>query len=363
MKLPVHTLRRRPYGLVVITWLAAIGASLAPGLVLRPAGAASERSSATHSKVTFFPNFNPKPPPATSGCHGAEALPGGGEKLPLTISSGDGGQVGATVNVCVDGHGPFPFILDSGAFQTIIDAGLAHRLHLATLGRGQGTGVGGCIDQISLVMVDSWSVDGLSLAPQTFSADTEPGQGGKGETDGLLGNDVLSRFGAVRIDFDAGTLVLPGPEGAPLNTSTFTGPKGPVPTELTKGQGVVVPAEAMTGPTGDYLNVPVRFGDQPSNWFVVDTGTSRTLLDPWVSKEGSLRATDLADREETACSVITFPIVQSGSWSMSGLALRPQLVDSANIGDSSVAGILAADTLAHEKWVVLDYTGGLVVLG
>ena len=172
----------------------------------------------------------------------------------------------------MDGHGPFPFELDSGAFQTVIDAGLAHRLHLATIGRSRATGIGGCIDQLSAVTVDSWSVDGLSLAPQTFSADTEPGQGGKGQTDGLLGNDVLSRFGAVRIDFDSGALVLPGPEGAPLNPSVFTGPKGPVPTELTKGQGVVVPAEAMTGPVSDYLSVPVRFGDEPTNYFVVDTG-------------------------------------------------------------------------------------------
>ena len=363
MKLRVHTFRRRPSGLVVTTLLAAMGASLAPGLVLGPGVGASKRSSSTHQTVHVFSNFNPKPPPATSGCHGAKALPGGGENLPLTISSGEGGQVGATVNVCVDGQGPFPFILDSGAGQTTIDAGLAHRLHLATIRPQSGTGIGGCIDNSTVVTVDSWSVDGLPLAPQTFSADTEPGQGGKGQTDGLLGNDVLSRFGAVRIDFDPGALVLPGPEGAPLNPSTFTGPKGPVPTELTKGQGVVVPAEASIGPADDYLNVPVQFGHGPSNWFVVDTGTSRTLLDPWVSKEGSLKATNLADRSETVCSVITSPIVQSGPWSMSGLAVRPQLLDSGNIGISSIAGIVGADTLAHEKWVVLDYTGGLVVLG
>lgn len=363
MKLPVHTCRRRPYGVVVITLLAAMGACLALGLILGPGVGASERPSSTHPKFHFTANFNPRLPPAASGCHGAEALPAGGEKLPLTISSGGDGQVAATVNVCVDGHGPFPFELDSGAFQTVIDAGLAHRLHLATIGRSRATGIGGCIDQLSAVTVDSWSVDGLSLAPQTFSADTEPGQGGKGQTDGLLGNDVLSRFGAVRIDFDSGALVLPGPEGAPLNPSVFTGPKGPVPTELTKGQGVVVPAEAMTGPVSDYLSVPVRFGDEPTNYFVVDTGVSRTTVDPWVSKEGSLRATDLADSYGTVCSTMTAPIVQSGSWSVSGLALRPQLVDSLGTGVSSDAGILGADTLAHEKWVVLDYTGGLIVFG
>ena len=97
--------------------------------------------------------------------------------------------------------------------------------------------------------------------------------------------------------------------------------------------------------------------------FVVDTGSARTVLDPRVSKEGSLTSTDLADRDDNVCSVTTSPLVRSGSWSISGSALRPQLLETGNIGFSMYAGIHGADTLAHEKWVVLDYTGGLVVLG
>ena len=62
----------------------------------------------------------------------------------------------------------------------------------------------------------SWSLDGVGLAPQQLTAATLPQIGGKGEPVGLLGSDVLARFGAVRIDFAAGALVLPGPEGAPL---------------------------------------------------------------------------------------------------------------------------------------------------
>ena len=129
------TLRHRGPRLVVISLFAVIGASLGAELVFGPSVGAADRPSSTHPKVHIFASFNPKLPPATSGCHGTKALPGGGEKVPLTVSSGDGGQVAATVNVCVDGHGPFPFLLDSGAGQTFINAGLAHRLHLATLGR------------------------------------------------------------------------------------------------------------------------------------------------------------------------------------------------------------------------------------
>ncbi len=85
--------------------------------------------------------------------------------------------------------------------------------------------------------VDAWSLDGIDLAPQQLTAATLPQMGGKGEPDGLLGSDVLSRFGAVRIDFAAGALILPGPEGAPLaQSSPFTGPQGPAPATLTQGE-------------------------------------------------------------------------------------------------------------------------------
>ncbi len=59
--------------------------------------------------------------PAGTGCAGASALPGGGEKVPLTVSV-VAGQVAETVDVCIGGQGPYPFVLDSGAGQSTIDA-------------------------------------------------------------------------------------------------------------------------------------------------------------------------------------------------------------------------------------------------
>ena len=75
-------------------------------------------------------------PPTATGCTGATAQAGGGEKVPLTVSV-VAGQVAETVDVCIGGQGPFPFVLDSGAGQSTIDAGLAHRLHLAAAGRAE----------------------------------------------------------------------------------------------------------------------------------------------------------------------------------------------------------------------------------
>ena len=115
--------------------------------------------------------------------------------------------------------------------------------------------------------------------------------GGKGEPDGLLGSDVLSRFGAVRIDFDAGALVLPGPEGAPLaQSSPYTGPKGPPPAALMQGEsGTTVPLTVTPAPGDVSLNVAVRFAGGPRRDFVVDTGSSQSVVSSSVARAQSLR--------------------------------------------------------------------------
>ena len=112
----------------------------------------------------------------------------------------------------------------------------------------------------------AWSLDGVTLAAQQLTAATLPQMGGKGEPVGLLGSDVLSRFGAVRIDFAAGALVLPGPEGAPLaESSPFTGPQGPPPAALTGGEsGTTVPLTVTPAPGDVSLSVAVRFGRGPA---------------------------------------------------------------------------------------------------
>ena len=157
-------------------------------------------------------------------------------RVPLTVST-VAGQTAETVNVCLGGQGPYPFVLDSGAGQSTIDAGLAERLHLASAGPSSTFFGVGCTGSAQPVASGPWSLEGVALAPQQLTAATLPQIGGKGEPVGLLGSDVLARFGAVRIDFAARALLLPGSEGAALGaTSEYTGPRGPSPTVLTLGQ-------------------------------------------------------------------------------------------------------------------------------
>jgi hypothetical protein len=217
------------------------------------------------------------------------------------------------------------------------------------------------------VSVASWSLEGVDLSPQDLTSARLPQIGGRGEPLGLLGSDVMARFGGVRVDFAAGALVLPGPEGVPLASSgPYTGPVGPPPDPvLTQGGGTTVPLTVQPAPGDVSLSVEVRFADGPRHSFVVDTGSSQSVVATTAARAASLQPTELAQRQATVCSVITVPLVHSGPWSVPGQPLHRQLVGETDFGTSlgGTLGLLGSDQLKRYGWVVLDYTGGRMLLG
>ncbi len=342
----------------LIAALAALGVTVLALVLAATVNGPKTRQATVHvePQVTFAL------PPAGTGCGGASAAPGGGVKVPLTVSV-VAGQVAETADVCIGAQGPYPFVLDSGAGQSTIDAGLAHRLDLPDAGPASAFAGVGCTGAAQPVSVGAWSLDGVVLAPQQLTAATLPQIGGKGEPVGLLGSDVLSRFGGVRVDFDAGALVVPGPEGAPLpQSSPYTGPNGPPPAALTQGErGTTVPLTVTPAPGDVSLGVAVRFAGGPRRDFVVDTGSSQSVVSSSVSRAQSLQGTDLAQRQSTVCSEITVPLVHSGPWSVPGAPLDPQLVGETDFGPisaSGVQGLLGSDQLRRYGAVVIDYPGG-----
>jgi hypothetical protein len=111
--------------------------------------------------------------------------------------------------------------------------------------------------------------------------------------------------------------------------------------------------------------VAVRFAGGPRRSFVVDTGSSQSVVATSAARAASLQSTDLAQRQATVCSVITVPLVHSGPWSVPGQRLHPQLVGETDLGVSlgGTQGLLGSDQLRRYGWVVLDYTGARMVLG
>jgi hypothetical protein len=323
----------------------------------------------SHAHIRVEPIVNFALPPASAGCGGSTALGGGAERIPITVST-VAGQVAELVNVCIGDRGPYPFILDSGAGESIIDRRLATQLNLVHEGsQSEFAGVG-CIGTAQPVAVTSWSVAGVALAPQPLTAATLPDFGGAGQPVGLLGSDVLSRFGAVRLDFTAQTLTFGGPQGPAThgNPPDVHGPTGPPPAAvLTQGQvGTTVPLTVVLTPGDVSLNVRLRFGHRAAHTFVVDTGSSQSVVSNSVAKSAHLASTDLAQRQPTVCSIITTPLVRSGPWSIPGVQLYPQLLGAANFGAISAngtAGLIGSDQLQRFGWVIFDYSGGRLVLG
>jgi Aspartyl protease/gag-polyprotein putative aspartyl protease len=327
------------------------------------------RASAPARHVHVEPIVNFALPSPAAGCGGATALGGGAERIPITVST-VAGQVGEMVNVCIEGSGPYPFVLDSGAGESIIDRRLATQLHLAHDGSPSEFAGVGCVGTAQPLGVTAWSVAGVALAPQSLTGATLPDFGGAGQPVGLLGSDVLSRFGAVRLDFTAQTLTFGGPEGPAKqgNPPEVHGPTGPAPSAaLTQGEmGTTVPLTVVFTPGDISLNVRSRFGQRTSHTFVVDTGSSQSVVATSLAKSAHLAATDLAQRQPTVCSTITSPLVRSGAWSIPGVHLHSQLlgmVDFGPIGANGIAGLLGSDQLKRFGWVIFDYSGGRLVLG
>jgi hypothetical protein len=346
--------------------LFAVGVLVAAGVAVVSIAFSGGGSGTKHVHVE--PEVTFALPAASTGCGGATTLAGGAQQVPLTVST-VAGQVAESVNVCIGGQGPFPFVLDTGAGESTIDMHLARRLHLPVAGPSTVFAGVGCTGTAQPVAATSWSLEGITLSPQQLTAASLPQIGGKGEPVGLLGSDVLGRFGAVRIDFAAGTLLVAGAEGPPLtNSAPYTGPVGVLgpPVALTHGQGTTVPL-TVTPAQGDVsLGVKVRFGGSFTRDFVVDTGSSQSVVATTVARDQNLHTTKVAQRQATVCSIITVPLVRSGPWSIPGVVLHPQLVGETDFGAISIGGLeglLGSDQLKRFGWVVFDYPGGVMVLG
>jgi hypothetical protein len=155
-------------------------------LVAAALAACGGRDAAPAPHVHVEPEVNFALPPATDGCSAASALPGGGAQVPIEVST-VAGQVAELVSVCIAGHRPFPFVLDSGAVQSTIDAHLAHKLQLRSAGPPTSFSGVDCRGTAQPVSVDQWSREGVELAPQILTSATLPEFGGNGEPVGLLG--------------------------------------------------------------------------------------------------------------------------------------------------------------------------------
>jgi Aspartyl protease len=315
-------------------------------------------------------------PDPSAGCRGVHRLGGGAQRIPATVSDKHG-QVAVLVNVCIEGRGPFPFVVDTGASSTALDTGLVKRLGLTAVGQPEKLMGPGCVTDGQEHRVAQWSIAGLPLAPQTLTAVKIPEMGGPGEPVGVIGSDVWNRFGALRIDFRRRDLVLPGRErAAPRRPVVITRPTiTPLPASLIRGAPqFTAPMTVSASPNTVLIGAAVAFGSHEPQEFIPDTGAVISVVDSAVASLVGLKRLDQRTTQSTICSVIASPDVLTGRWSMAGStsrpaslagqALEPQAVATIDLGGlRGVGGFLGADQMSRFGSVVFDYAGGRILLG
>lgn len=147
------------------------------------------------------PTTTAPPPPTTT----SEAEPV--RDVPLRVVSGPGG-VFAFLKVYIRGRGPFAFTVDTGASHSVIDYDLVRKLRLKTIGEPVTvTGIT-CRGTAGRLRMAKWRAGRIALPAGEIQTIDMPEPGGGIEIDGLLGSDVLSRFGAITVDYRAARLVL-----------------------------------------------------------------------------------------------------------------------------------------------------------
>jgi len=283
--------------------------------------------------------------------------------MPVQVRSTDS-EVVVFVSVCLDGRGPFPFLVDTGASSSLVAASLASRSGLQVEGSQRFAGVG-CTGSAQSVDLPSWTVGGLLLDGQVVLSEQVPGLGGKGQPQGVVGSDVWSRFGAIRLDFQKQTLTTGGPEQSQIFGRRVIATPSPsaAALDLVSAGAMPVGARIIEGPGFAQATADIRLAGHSSQW-IIDTGAARSAANDRSHGFSSLTKTATSEVAITACGPATAPLVRSGSWSIGNMPLKPQLLGALDLaGLGGVGGVFGSDTLSEFGYFVLDYQGATLFLG
>jgi predicted aspartyl protease len=118
------------------------------------------------------------------------------------------GSTTVLLPVTVEGHGPYQFVLDTGASKSLISTTVASDIGLRRAGPSQPIqGVGG-VERATPVRVTRWNTGSIELPPMVITAADLPSGRRGGQFQGLLGSDVWNAIGSFTLDYRTGTLTV-----------------------------------------------------------------------------------------------------------------------------------------------------------
>jgi hypothetical protein len=270
-----------------------------------------------------------------------------------------------TVGVCIGKSGPYRFVVDSGSTRSIVASGLASSLHLKRAG-SIALGGSGCATTGSLVKTPAVHLKAVAIAPQQMVSANLSSWSGK-RVDGVLGSDILGRFGAIKFDLTKHTLTFAGAEGpAPVSHALIIGKAGATlpATLMTGAPAAQVPITIVQSPGSIATFTNVSVANQGPYAFLVDTGSPTSSIS---AATGVHLAADKGSGTApggVGCTG-TVPTLVSTSLAMGSAPPITLALHAVKINGPQRAGIVGAlglDVLGNYGAIVIDYEGANLAL-
>jgi predicted aspartyl protease len=265
-----------------------------------------------------------------------------------------------TAPVCIDDQGPFPFLIDTGASASALSTSIAARLHLPKDGAAQEFfGIGRSLSG-QPVKVDSWSVGPLRLSPQVIYTQH---LNLSSHVDGLLGSDVLGRFGAIRLDYDQSQLTVAKTEGPPVASGEVQGHDGQkLPAAFARFEPEeVLPLTVIAFGGAVEATAAVDIGSHTFQ-LAIDSGADISTIES--SETAGLGLSQDHHRIQVQGVGGSAPATEErvSSWTVGPVKLVPQDLISVSLPGvftgSGIDGLLGADVLSEFRGVTIDYANG-----
>ncbi len=246
--------------------------------------------------------------------------------------------------VRIDGKGPFPFLVDTGAAISVVNAPLAAALHLPVVRRRSGRLQGaGCTSSSGEDRMVRWRVGDVGLPAIDVSTVELSSSTSSSAVQGLLGSDLWDRFGSLSIDYARGVARL-----------------GVVPTGKSVGVKVVTTAGEVV------VVAPVDVGGKGPYPFVVDTGASESVVSQDLARTHHLRRIEPSVTVAAVGCTSKASMVEVTHWSAGTISLPPgaalDLVHPLGGTTAEQIGILGSNELSRSGTATVDYAGSRLVL-
>lgn len=270
-----------------------------------------------------------------------------GATVVKAVSLNTGARAAMYVPVTINGQAVL-MLVDTGATNTQVDRRLVKRLNLKAAGKAQTFGTVGCKTKARPYAALSVRVGGAPSKPFVVNAGRQAGKLRRVlglPVAGLLGNDVLSTFNTISVDFADRRLVLGG--GLPR-------------TEYNLRSKAL--KDKKTGRTA-LFGAQVRIKKRKAV-LIVDTGASQSTLSRRAARRFKLRrAGKSRSISAVACRTkvqpFRLPAITSG-----GTTFNPTVaLGTKSTPVKGAAGLLGAPSLANYGQVSFDYRSGAIALG